>query len=270
MGGTAISKVIWDAVPVLGLSRRSSCEQQKWLLFAGLILLSHTAYSGDDVHWSYGGAEGPENWGRLSPEFAMCAEGRNQSPIDLSGFVDAELKPIEFAYEPGGKEVWNNGHTIQVNYAPGSMITIDNHEFELRQFHFHAPSEDTIEGRSYALEAHLVHVDAEGNVAVVAVLFEEGASNATLDKAWQRMPEKAGEPQPLPAPIDASGMLPRDREYYRFNGSLTTPPCTEGVRWLVMKNAITASKEQVEKFSQVMQHPTNRPLQPLNARLVLQ
>lgn len=240
------------------------------LLFAGLTLWSHATCSANDVHWSYAGEEGPEKWGRLSPEFIMCSLGKNQSPIDLAEFIEADLKPLEFAYQPGGTEVLNNGHTIQVNYAPGSMITVDGREFELKQFHFHAPSENIIKGKRYPLEGHLVHADSNGNVVVVAVMFTEGASNTALKEAWQRMPNSARAPQPLSTPADAGKLLPSDRDYYRFNGSLTTPPCSEGVRWLVMKKSVTASKDQLTKFTQVTQHPTNRPLQAVNARAVLQ
>jgi carbonic anhydrase len=194
----------------------------------------------------------------------------NQSPIDLTGLIEAELAPVQFDYKPGGSEVLNNGHTVQVTYAPGSKITLDGREFELKQFHFHAPSENHIEGRSYPMEGHLVHADKDGNLAVVAVMFEEGAANAALTTSWAEMPEKAGQKRRIAEPVSAEGLLPANRDYYRFNGSLTTPPCSEGVRWLVMKDPVTASKEQIERFAHVMHHPNNRPVQPINARTVLQ
>lgn len=238
------------------------------LLIAGATLLAG-AQAASDVHWGYSGPEGPEHWGELSPEYRVCSEGKNQSPIDLSGFIEADLQPIAFTYQPGGGEVLNNGHTIQINYAPGSQIAVGGHEFDLKQFHFHAPSENHIEGNFYPLEGHLVHADKDGNLAVVAVMFEEGANNKALEEAWAKMPTKAGEKHTLSAPVDATGILPNHRDYYRFNGSLTTPPCSEGVWWLVMKEPIAASKEQIAKFAKVMQHPTNRPVQPVNARPVL-
>ena len=178
------------------------------------------------------------------------------------------LRPIKVNYKAGGNEVVNNGHTIQVNYASGSSINIDNNEFELKQFHFHSPSENTIEGRSYPMEAHFVHADKDGNLAVIAVMFKEGRHNEELEKAWSQMPAQAGDKHALASQLDANRLLPGG-QYYRFNGSLTTPPCTEGVRWMVMKRIQSASREQIERFMKVMQHPNNRPVQPVNARLIV-
>lgn len=241
----------------------------KYLHFLGALLVSGVSYAEGTTHWEYSGAEGPENWAKLTPEFGAC-NGKNQSPINLTGFIEADLKPIIFAYQAGGKEIVNNGHTVQINYAEGSSITLEGVTFDLKQFHFHAPSENQIQGKSYPLEAHLVHMDKDGNLAVVAIMIAEGVENKTLAAAWVKMPEKAGETQALPVLIAAEGLLPAHRDYFRFNGSLTTPPCSEGVRWLVMKDSITASKQQIEAFSHVMHHPNNRPVQPTFARPVLQ
>ncbi len=243
---------------------------QKLWLTAIVLLISGVAYAGGDVHWGYTGHEGPEHWGKLKPEFAVCSSGRNQSPIDLNDFIKADTAPLQMKYQVGGNEVLNNGHTVQVNFAPGSKLAIDGREFELKQYHFHAPSENLIKGKSYAMEAHLVHVDKDGNLAVVAVMFTEGKENKGLEQAWAVMPEKAGDTKALASKVSADGILPSAHEYYRFNGSLTTPPCTEGVRWFVMKEPVSASKEQIEKFAHVMHHPNNRPVQPVNARPVLQ
>jgi carbonic anhydrase len=239
---------------------------------AGLCLsigIATTASAGGGGHWGYSGAEGPEHWGELDAKFSVCAGGRNQSPIDLTNMVEGNLQPIEIDYRPGGTEVVNNGHTIQVNYQPGSTIKVDGQVFELKQFHFHSPSENTVEGHSYPMEAHFVHADEAGNLAVIAVMFEAGEENAALEKVWSRMPAHAGDKQALAEPVDAGRLLPHDRDYYRFNGSLTTPPCSEGVRWLVMKYYDTASEEQLHKFAHTMHHPNNRPVQPVNARLVV-
>ena len=158
--------------------------------------------------------------------------------------------PLPLTTNPGGNEILNNGHTIQVNYNPGSTIKVNGNEFELKQFHFHSPSENTIEGRSYPMEAHFVHADKEGNLAVIAVMFKVGEKNAELEKAWAHMPENAGRKTcALPKTVDANILLPHDHDYYRFNGSLTTPPCSEGVWWLVMKQFHTVSKEQIDKFA---------------------
>ena len=228
-----------------------------------------SAFAADITHWTYSGKNGPENWAKITPEFGAC-NGKNQSPINLAGFIEADLKPIKFSYQAGGNEILNNGHTVQVNYSTGSSISVDGIQFDLKQFHFHAPSENHINGQSYPMEAHLVHADKNGNLAVVAIMFKEGAENNALASIWPLIPNNAAEQHALPSPFDVAQLLPSKRDYYRFNGSLTTPPCTEGVRWLVMKMPVPVSKEQVKAFSKVMHHPNNRPIQPVNARPVLQ
>ena len=238
------------------------------LFVVGMLLLSSPAFSASGAHWEYFGDAGPDNWAKLSPEYSACA-GKNQSPINLTGFIEAKLKPIVFNYKFGSEEILNNGHTVQINAVPGSCISVDGVQFELKQFHFHAPSENLINGKSFPLEAYLVHVDNEGNLAVVAVMFTEGKANKALEKAWAQMPKKEGDKLILSSGISPREILPRHRDYYRFNGSLTTPPCSEGVRWLVMKHPISASKEQIEEFAHLMHHPNNRPVQPVNARPVL-
>jgi len=220
-------------------------------------------------HWGYAGEAGPANWSKIDPKFAMCALGRNQSPIDLAGLVEADLKPLKLAYKAGAADIVNNGHTIQVNYVPGSVLTVDGRTFELKQFHFHSPSENRIGGKQFPLEGHLVHADKEGSLAVVAVMFQEGAANPLLAKLWEKMPGKAGEKAELPGGLSVAALLPADRDYYRFNGSLTTPPCSEGVWWLVMKKPASVSKKQVEQFSKTIGFANNRPVQPVNARPVL-
>jgi carbonic anhydrase len=241
---------------------------RKVLFAVGLSLLSVCAFAAGPAHWEYSGEAGPANWAKLSPEYSACG-GRNQSPINLTGFIHAKLKPIVFHYVGGGSEILNNGHTVQVTALPGSSISIDGIQFELTQFHFHAPSENLVNGRSFPMEAHLVHADRDGNLAVVAVMVGEGKANKALEEAWAQMPEKEGDKVSLSSAISPLGILPRKRDYYRFNGSLTTPPCSEGVRWLVMKDPISASKEQIEEFTHVTHHPNNRPVQPVNARPVL-
>jgi carbonic anhydrase len=239
------------------------------VLAVSAMTVTMTVSASSGVHWGYSGEAGPENWGKLEADYATCASGMKQSPIDLANFVEADLKPIDFAYKPGTTDMLNNGHTVQVNYAAGSSITVDGHNFELKQFHFHAPSENTINGKHFPLEGHLVHADKDGNLAVVAVMFENGRNNPLLSPLWMKMPVKAGDRNALPKPYDVSAMLPSDRDYYRFDGSLTTPPCTEGVLWLVLKQPAIASKPQIDQFTKVMGHPNNRPVQPVNARTVL-
>ncbi len=239
-----------------------------FLIFFVFCVIS-TALAGENIQWGYSGHERPENWGALDPKYLLCSEGKNQSPVNLTGMMESELPPITINYNSGGKEVLNNGHAIQVNFNPGSTITVDGHEFELKQVHFHSPSEHTIEGNSYPMEAHFVHADEEWNFVVIAVVFKTGDANAELEKAWAHMPNNAGEKRMLPKGVNAGMLLPNDHSYYRLNGSLTTPPCSEGIRWLVMKNYHTVSKEQIDKFTRTMQHPNNRPVQPINARIIL-
>ncbi|MFM5168996.1 carbonic anhydrase [Aeromonas veronii] len=240
---------------------------RKFLLACSLLLCPVVFAAAP--HWEYSGEAGPAHWAKLTPEFGQCA-GSNQSPVDLSGLVEAKLAPLVLHYQAGGNTVVNNGHTVQVGYAPGSTLQLDGTWFELKQFHFHAPSENLIEGKSYPLEGHLVHVSDKGEIAVVALMFEAGKANPVLAAAWGALPAKVGETQALKAPLSAEQLLPENRDYYRFSGSLTTPPCSEGVRWLVMKQPVEVSQAQIDAFKAVMHHPNNRPVQPLNGRVVLQ
>jgi len=231
------------------------------------IKLEHNKHAGA-IHWSYSGEGAPENWGSIDPRFATCANGVNQSPIDLTGFTESELPAIDFNYNLTSSDILNNGHAIQANVKDGSSITVDGKTFDLKQFHFHNPSENNINGKSFPLEAHFVHASKAGELAVVAVMFEEGSENKALTELWAKMPQKVGDKNPIDAK-NLEALLPKERDYYRFNGSLTTPPCTEGVRWLVMKDAITLSATQIETFKKVMHHHNNRPIQATNARVIL-
>lgn len=228
------------------------------------------AHAGGATHWGYTGHSGPEHWAELDPAFQLCAAGRNQSPVDITGGVEADLPALEFHYTGNAGEILNNGHTVQVNFPAGDSLTVDGHRFTLKQVHFHTPSENRIDGRSYPLEAHFVHADDEGNLAVVAVLFEEGEENGTLAKLWSGMPMQAGEAHVLTTATTAADLLPGGHDYYRFNGSLTTPPCSEGVWWQVMKSPLTVSGEQVERFAHAVHGHNNRPMQSHHARLILE
>jgi len=238
----------------------------KSLSLALLLTLSASANE-HKAHWSYDGEASPAFWGELDNKFHTCKDGVNKSPINLTNFTDAKLADIPYDYKTGSTEILNNGHTVQVNIASGSTIEIDGIKFELKQFHFHTPSENNINGKSFPLEAHFVHASKDGELAVVALMFEEGEENKMLAKLWDKMPMKGGEKSKLEI-ADVTTILPKERDYYRFNGSLTTPPCTEGVRWIVLKKATTLSKAQKEKFAKVMGHPNNRPIQATNARIV--
>jgi len=223
---------------------------------------------GSAPHWGYGGATGPTHWAALEHEFAACRSGREQSPIDIrtSRAQKASLPAIEFAYRPSPLKIVDNGHTIQVNYAPGSFIDVDGHRYELVQFHFHRPSEESIDGKRHAMVAHLVHRDAEGRLAVVAVLLTPGAINPMVAALWSNLPAHKGtEVDARGVQIDASELLPADRGYYTFAGSLTTPPCSEGVKWFVLKSPSTVSNAEIDRFAHM--YPMNaRPLQPANDR----
>lgn len=223
-----------------------------------------------DIHWDYSGIKGPENWGKIDKAFLLCSEGKNQSPVNLTGFVKTKLKDIDFNYKTDAEELINDGHTIKVNYEKGSYIVIDNIIFELRQIRFHAPSENLLNGKSYPMEGHLIHMDKHGNLAIIAVMFVEGKGNELIKSLWMQIPKASGEKSVLTEKLNVDGLLPRKRNYFRFNGSLTTPPCTEGVRWFVLKNAITISKEQIKSFKDIIKNNNNRPIQPINARVILE
>ena len=238
------------------------------LISVGLLAVSLNAFAADEsAHWSYGGRTGPAHWGDLEKESAPCKLGKEQSPIDITGAKAADLPPIAFEYAQSPAEIVNNGHTVQVNLTAGGAIRVGGVEYKLVQFHFHTPSEEKINGKAHAMVAHLVHKSADGKLAVVAILFDSGKENGPLKSVFDAMPAKANETRPLAAGVNASALLPAGRGYYTFMGSLTTPPCSEGVRWLVMKEFPEISPGQLAAFKKL--YPTNaRPVQPLNARRV--
>ncbi len=240
-------------------------------VFLTLLLLGTSASwaSEGQNHWGYKGETGPEHWAKLSHAFANCALGKNQSPIDITDTIEAEMPPLAFFYKTAARDIVNTGHSIQLDFPKNAGIVVDNQTFELKQVHFHSPSENTIDGRHFPMEAHFVHADERGNLAVVALLFEIGGTNPVLGKLWRFIPTHRGEAFGIADKLPPSRLLPKDKDYYRFNGSLTTPPCTEGVYWFVLKQPVTASREQIERFSRVMRHPNNRPIQPTNARPLL-
>ena len=219
--------------------------------------------------WSYEGSRGPGNWGRLSPAFRLCGLGTMQSPLDIADAVPARGDPIVFDYGPAPLNIVNNGHTVQVNYAPGSGIAVSGRRYELLQFHFHAPSEHSIAGRLAAMEMHLVHRNEAGRLAVVGVLLELGSENSALREIWAHMPEARSPERTVDGVlIDAGDLLPPDTGYYRYMGSLTTPPCSEGVSWFVLAEPVAMSRAQLDKFTRTV-GANNRPLQARNHRLLL-
>lgn len=242
----------------------------KKLLPACALLISCFTLASEEAHWSYSGDTGPDKWGSLKPEFVACGEGKNQSPINLMGMVSAEQPELKENYSTGGKHIVNNGHAVQIDVIEGSFVELEGKKYQLLQAHFHAPSEHQIDGKSFAMEAHLVHADADGNMLVIGMLFEEGETDRELDKVWAQVPKEVGKKGPFTMPVDPSKILPENLDHYRYNGSLTTPPCSEGVRWVVLKQIESVSTEQLEKYQSFFEHPTNRPVQPKNARLVLE
>ncbi len=239
------------------------------MCIASLALQATAQEGGHPAHWGYAGEVGPDHWAEFESDFGACSSGRNQSPVDLRNFINADLPPIAFDYQAGGHEVVDNGHSIQVNYNAGSKITVDGTDFALKQFHFHSPSENTINGKSYPMEAHYVHVDDKGNLAVVALMFEEGGSNAVLEKVWPNVPQVENGKAALRPEVSAAELLPRNRDYYRFDGSLTTPPCSEGVRWFVLKHTAKATADQLAMVGKTIGQANNRPVQPIGARVIL-
>ncbi|MEK8030037.1 carbonic anhydrase family protein [Ideonella sp. DXS29W] len=226
---------------------------------------AHAAPHGD--HWDYNGEVGPDAWGKLKPEFNKCSTGQRQSPIDIRGGIAVQLEPIQFDYRTTGFSVIDNGHTVQVNLPSGNSINVLGRRFDLLQFHFHRPSEERINGKQFDMVAHLVHKDAEGKLAVVAVLLDRGAAQPLIQAVWNALPLEKNELQAAPGTIDLNKLLPEDRRYYTYMGSLTTPPCSEGVLWMVMKTPVPVSPEQIEIFSRL--YPMNaRPVQPLAGRLI--
>jgi len=219
------------------------------------------------AHWGYAGEVSPERWAELNPDYRQCAIGTRQSPIDIREGIRVDLEKIQFDYQPSAFSVLDNGHTIQVNVAPGNALQVMGRRFELLQFHFHRPSEERINGRQFDMVAHLVHKDPEGRLAVVAVLLERGQDQALIQTIWNNLPLEKGEALPAPGQLDLSQLLPEDRSYYTYMGSLTTPPCSEGVLWMVMRKPVQVSPNQIAIFSRL--YPMNaRPVQASSGRLI--
>ncbi len=218
-----------------------------------------------EKHWAYDGETGPTNW---SKEFADCA-GTAQSPIDITEAVkDGTLADIDLTYNPY-TELFavNNGHSVQVNYPDGAL-KIDGKVYNLLQFHFHCPSEHTINGERFAMEIHLVHGTTDKKLAVIGIMVKEGVENEFFENLFENLPTKEGEEVKKAFEFDVNKILPASMGYYTYDGSLTTPPCSEGVKWLVLKTPIKASKAQLEKLISMMPKDNYRPVQDLNERVI--
>ena len=220
------------------------------------------------THWTYEGEEGPAHWGDLDPTYATCASGQTQSPIDIVNPTQGDLPDIAFAEQlVSPVNIINNGHTIQVDAPAGGWITIDDTTYELTQFHFHSPSEHSVGGEAHDMELHLVHMDTDGNLAVLGVLIDEGAENAALKPVFDNLPASAGPEEMIDATVNISDLLPSDTDAYRYDGSLTTPPCSENVQWILFSQPIELSAAQIDAFQAVFSDNA-RPEQPFNGRAI--
>ncbi len=233
------------------------------------VISSPMAFAAGDK-WSYSGSTGPEHWASENEGYALCSHGKSQSPVDIEKTTKQDLPRLEFEYEPTALRVTDTGRSIQVNYQPGSALTVGGERYALVQFHFHKPSEEKLHGRAFAMVVHLVHRNDKGELAVVAVLLRPGSTNAFLQPIFDNFPapgitESADAGQTL----NAAELLPANQGYFSFEGSLTMPPCSEHVRWFVLKTPVELSSAQIQKFA--ARYPRNaRPVQPLNGRVILE
>lgn len=220
-------------------------------------------------HWAYNGAGGPQQWANLKPEFSLCSTGQRQSPIDIRGGLSVDLEPVRFDYQASKFAVVDNGHTVQVNLNQGNAIEVGGKRYELLQFQFHRPSEERIDGRQFEMSLHLVHRNEQGQLAVVGLLFDKGPPHPVLQQVWNNLPLEKNDENQASNPIELADLLPADRRYYTYMGSLTTPPCSEGVKWIVMRQPVTLTKEQIDIFARM--YPMNaRPIQAVAGRRIMQ
>jgi carbonic anhydrase len=243
------------------------------LLVIAAILLPAGPRAQWKTYWSYEGATGVDHWGDLDPAYAACKEGKEQSPVDIQSAKKADLPALRFEYQADPlKYLINNGYTVRVNYhdAPGTgnFLMVGGQRYQLTQFHFHRPSEEYIHGKPYEMVLHLMHQSSDGKTVGVAVLLKAGSANATVQQIWDHMPVTKGDEHEIPGvAVNPAGLLPHDASYYTYVGSLTAPPCTEGVTWFVLKTPVHVSAEQIDAFAKLYPHDV-RPLQPLNGRIV--
>ena len=256
--------VVVHTAPAPTPKTRKAGRQEGYMLE---LAHSDAAVQHAHIHWGYEGAGAPENWATLDPKNKMCATGERQSPIDIKDGIKVDLEPIKFNYRPSTFRIVDNGHTVQVEVGDNS-ISLTGKTYELVQFHFHRPSEEKVNGQRFDMVAHLVHKSDEGQLAVVAVLLERGSENPFIQTLWNNMPLEKNQPVSPPSQlVDLNALLPNSRNYYTYMGSLTTPPCSEGVLWLVMKQPVQVSPDQVNIFSRLYKNNA-RPIQPAGSRLI--
>jgi len=228
----------------------------------GLVALAVGAVAAE-TEFAYFGSAGPAFWGQLDPAWTACGQGHEQSPVDFGknfSLTELHRKPVPVSYESSTGQIFNNGHTIEIETEGHNVLSLGGVDYELEQFHFHGASEHTFEGQGSDMELHLVHKSADGGTAVVGVLVERGASSGALAPIFAQLPNDVNVHHHLAASFDPSQFLPADRDYYRYEGSLTTPPCTEGVHWIVLKDRITISTEDLAQFHERI-HFNARPVQ---------
>jgi carbonic anhydrase len=245
-------------------------RRQVLKMFGGLALCPLCAPAGFAAghHWSYEGETAPDKWGSLDAANGTCSSGTQQSPIDVTGPVHAQQRRLNIRWNKHPESMVNNGHTIQLNFSGGDTLNVDGRTFALTQFHFHHPSEHRVDGQPFAMEAHFVHAGEAGALAVVGVLVAPGKANAVFNKIVSTMPAEEGEPIPADPAIDPNGLLPLRRAYYRYEGSLTTPPCSETVNWIVLAEPIQVAESDIARFAKL--YPMNaRPIQNRNRRFLL-
>ncbi|MGY8661632.1 carbonic anhydrase [Bradyrhizobium sp. UFLA05-109] len=240
--------------------------------FAGLAACPLCAPAGfaaeNHPHWSYEGATGPDEWGSLDAADQACGIGHQQSPVDITGAITARQSSLVLRWSKRPDTIVNNGHTIQLSFADGDRLNMGGRSYKLTQFHFHHPSEHHLEGKPFAMEAHFVHAAEGGGLAVVGVFIAPGRRNAVFNRIVSTMPEEEGPPVPADHAIDPNGLLPAERAYFHYEGSLTTPPCSETVDWIVFARRIEAAEDDIARFAKL--YPMNaRPVQKLDRRFIL-
>jgi len=272
---TKIAKLIKDrflCIKAIALSIALSSFLMIILLLTNLAIAPAWA---DSAHWDYDGAESPENWGELSDKFRLCELGKTQSPINIKNLSIGSPANIQFDYRPSPLEVVNNGHSIQVNYAEGSSVTLDGKKYALIQFHFHSPSEHQINAQNSPMELHLVHrliaengeLTNSNQLAVIGVMLEQGMANPLIAELWKNIPAIGVTKKVSSSLINANNLLPASKSYFSYDGSLTTPPCSEGVKWRIFTQPLTVSPDQIATFTKLYPNDA-RPVQLLNERMV--
>ena len=256
----AVEKVVMEKAPEVDVEAEAAPAVEVVEEKAEAPVYTHSA-------WGYGAANGAHKWASLDAGFAACGSGEKQSPINIDKFLQEDLPDITPAYQDAPLSVVNNGHSVQVKYAKGSGFSADSIDYGLLQFDFHTPSEHYLDGAPYPMEAHFIHQNAQGGFGIIAVMMKIGAHNPTIEGIWQNVPAAGAVKDVEGVSVNAASLLPENLDYYRYEGSLTTPPCSEGVTWFVMKEPIELSENQLKAFQSVF--PVNaRPVQPLNDRVV--